>query len=67
MAARRADVGLFAVVGQHCRGAPLPLVLGGQDADGDGLTYTVTSSNPVLTASILKQERPTGTAACGSP
>lgn len=41
-------------------GAPLPLVLGGQDADGDGLTYTVTSSNPVLTASILKQEAPNG-------
>ena len=41
-------------------GAPLPLVLGGRDADGDALTYTVTSSNPVLTASILKQDAPNG-------
>ncbi|NLS90856.1 MAG: hypothetical protein GXX96_01545 [Planctomycetaceae bacterium] len=41
-------------------GAPVHLALGGADADGDSLTYTVSSTNPQISASIPKQEAPNG-------
>ncbi len=41
-------------------GAQFHLALDGQDADGDSLTYTVTSDNPDISVSIPKQESPSG-------
>lgn len=41
-------------------GAPVHLNLGGADTDGDSLTYTVSSTNPQISASIPKQEAPNG-------
>jgi cyclophilin family peptidyl-prolyl cis-trans isomerase len=41
-------------------GAPVQLALGGQDEDGDALTYTVTSNNSNISASIPKQESENG-------
>lgn len=41
-------------------GAPIHVPLGGLDADGDDLTYTVTSTNSAISATIPKQETPEG-------
>jgi cyclophilin family peptidyl-prolyl cis-trans isomerase len=41
-------------------GAPLHIALDGYDADGDSLTYSVTSTNPDLAGSIPKQDNPNG-------
>jgi cyclophilin family peptidyl-prolyl cis-trans isomerase len=41
-------------------GAPVHLALGGQDADGDSLTYTVSSTNSAIGVSIPKQDAPNG-------
>lgn len=41
-------------------GAPVHLALGGHDADGDTLTYTVSSTNSDISASIPKQDNPNG-------
>ena len=41
-------------------GAPIHVALGGQDADGDDLTYTVTSTNSNISATIPKQATPEG-------
>ena len=47
-----ADVSLFG-------GSPLYLPLDGNDADGDALSYTVTSSNPALVATLMPASNPT--------
>ena len=41
-------------------GAPIHVALGGLDADGDDLTYSVTSTNSTISATIPKQETPEG-------
>ena len=41
-------------------GAPVHVALGGEDADGDDLTYSVTSTNSAISATIPKQETPEG-------
>lgn len=41
-------------------GAPIHVALGGQDTDGDSLTYSVTSTNSAISATIPKQETPEG-------
>ena len=41
-------------------GAPLHVALDGYDSDGDSLTYSVSSTNPVLTGSIPSQDNPNG-------
>ena len=41
-------------------GAPVHVALGGSDADGDDLTYSVTSTNSSISATIPKQQTPEG-------